>query len=182
MDELKFSIKLTLGFFTIGTIIMVLFALTLSGTIGMFGYIFTGLSVFIGTVYLVILIVRIVTKKVDGTTGIKSALVLTINIPVAIFYTYLVLVLLNYARVTFENTTGELLTSIKIFGCEEKEIKRLKSGESETVWIHIPGDCEVEIAYQLNGEIRREIVAGYLTNMNGFIGRYRIGSDTDIMF
>src|SRR5688572_21749661 len=101
MSELKFSIKLSLGFFTIGTIILILFAFSLSTTIGMLGYFFTGLSFLLGAVYLIILAVRIITNKVDMSTGFKSALVLIINIPIALFYTYLVVVLLSYARITF---------------------------------------------------------------------------------
>ncbi len=181
MNELKFSIKLSVGLFTIGTIILILFAFSLSTTIGMLGYIFTGLAVFIGIVYLIILTVRVVTNKVDRSTGIKSALVLIINIPIALFYTYLVIVLLNYARITFENATGQELTSIKILGCQEIEIETLKTGESKTVWIDIPSDCQVDIEYELNGEIKKETVADYLTNMNGLIGTYRIGSNKDIL-
>jgi hypothetical protein len=180
MNELNFSIKLSIGFFTIGTVILILFGFSLSTTIGIIGYIFTGLSFFIGTVYLIILTARIVKNKVDRSMGIKSALVVIINIPVALFYIYLVVVLLNYARITFENTTGADLTSIKILGCQEHEIKTLKTGESKTVWIDIPNDCQVDIEYEVNGEIRREIVAGYLTNMNGLIETYRIGSNKDI--
>jgi hypothetical protein len=121
MNELKFLIKLSLGFFTIGTIILILFAFSLSTAIGMLGYIFTGLSFLMGTVYLIILTVRIATNKVDRNIGIKSALVLITNIPIALLYIYVVLVLLNYARITFENTTGEDLTRIKILGCQERE-------------------------------------------------------------
>jgi hypothetical protein len=62
-----------------------------------------------------------------------------------------------------------------------KGIKRLKTGESETVWIDIPNDCQVDIEYELKGEIRRETVAGYLTNMNGLFGTYKIGSNKDIL-
>lgn len=181
MNELKFSIKLSLGLFAIGTIILILFAFTLSTTIGMLGYIFTGLSIFIGTIYLIILTVRVATNKVDTRTGIKSALVFMINIPIALLYTYLVLILLNYARITFENTTGEDLISIKIRGCEDSEIGGLRTGESKTIWIDIPGDCQIDIEYELNGEMKRETVASYLTNMNGLIGTYKIGSNRDVL-
>ena len=181
MNELKFSIRLSLGLFSIGTIILLLFALSLSSTIGILGYIFTGLSFVVGTIYLIILTVKVVTDKIDRTAGIKSALVMMVNIPIALFYAYLVLILLNYARITFENTTGQDLTSIKILGCQDQEIAELEIGESTTIWIDIPTDCEINIEYELHGEIRRETVASYLTNSNGIIATYQIGSNKDIL-
>jgi hypothetical protein len=105
---------------------------------------------------------------------------LTINIPIAAFYFYLVVVLINIARITFENTTGHDLSSIKISGCGDKEIRFLQAGKSKTVWIHIPSDCSLEISYEIDGQIKREIIAAYLTNSNGVIATYKIGSNQEI--
>lgn len=83
---------------------------------------------------------------------------LIINIPIALFYTYLVIVLLNYARITFENTTGQDLTSIKILGCQEGKIETLKTGESKTVWIDIPRDCQVDIGTSSTEKLRERLL------------------------
>ena len=88
---------------------------------------------------------------------------------------------MNTARITFVNATGRDLESIRISGCSERVIPFLKAGDSTTVWISIPGDCSVEISYLMDGETRRETVAGYLTNFGGTIATYRIGSRQEIL-
>jgi len=179
-SELKFSKRLSIGLFCIGTLIMIVFAATLSATVAFVGYLFSGLSFCLGSVYFIILIINIARRKTDQSTGLKSIGILLINIPIAAFYVYLVMVLLNTARITFENTTGHDLSSIKIFGCGDKEINFLEAGESETVWIHIPSDCSLEINYVIEGQIKIETVASYLANSNGVIATYKIGSNQEI--
>ena len=180
MTELKFSKRLSIGLFCIGTFILIVFAGTLSWTVALFGYVFTALSFFLGSVYLFVIIINIVRGKTDQKTGLKSIGILMINIPIAVFYFYLVMVLINTARITFENTTGHDLSSIKISGCANKEINFLQAGESKTVWIDIPNDCSLEINYEIDGQMKIEIVAGYLTNSNGVVATYKIGSNQEI--
>jgi len=179
-SELKFSKRLSIGLFCIGTLILIVFAATLSVTVAFVGYVFTGLSFFLGSVYFLILIIDVARGKTDQNTGVKSIGILLINIPIAAFYIYLVMVLLNTARITFENTTGHDLSSIKISGCTNKEINFLEAGESKTIWIDIPSDCSLEINYVIEGEIKIETVAGYLTTSNGVIATYKIGSNKEI--
>ncbi|MGC3944403.1 MAG: hypothetical protein QM762_07785 [Chryseolinea sp.] len=181
MNDFRFAVKLTIGLVVVGTVILLLFVFTLDSFVGIIGYIFTVMSILVGLLFLVILAVRVATKKTDGLTAVKAVLVMIINIPVALCYAYIVVVLLNIARITFENTTGSDLTSIRISGCEERVTSSLKNGDTTTVWIDIPSDCEVVIDYEINGEVKREVVASYLTTMNGLIGRYKIGSNEDIL-
>lgn len=180
MSELQFSKRFSIGLFCIGTLILIVFASTLSGTVAIFGYVFTGLSFFLGFVYLLIIIINIVKGKTDQKTGLKSIGILLINIPVAALYFYLVAVFLNTARITFENTTGHDLSSIKISGCVNTEMNSLQANESKTVWIYISSDCSLEINYEIEGQIKREVVAGYMTSLNGVIATYKIGSNQEI--
>lgn len=180
MVELKFSIKLALGFFVIGTIILLSFAIKLSSTVAMLGYIYTAFAFLIGSIYVIIITIKIVSKKLDFRTGVKVILVMMLNVPISLFYIFIVLTLMSYARITFENTTEYNLTSIKISGCQNKEIKELRTGESKTVWIGIPTDCQVDIQYEVNGDLKRETVVGYLTNSGGIVATYKIGSNQDV--
>jgi len=178
--DLKFAIKLAIGLFTIGTIIFLLFFFTGSARVALAGYSFLVVSVFISWAFIAVVLVNFLRRKISMTEALKILGVILANIPVAILYTYLVVLLLNYARITFINTTGNDLRSIKIYGCEEKEIAALKQGDSKTVWIKIPGDCEVEIEYEAGGKRKTETVAGYLTNSGGVKAVYEIGSNRDI--
>ena len=180
MTELNFSKRLTIGLFIIGTFFLLLFATTLSVRVGLIGYIYTGLAFLVATAYIIVLIVRISRQNLNLITGLKSIGIMLLNIPVALLYFFLVMMLINIARITFENTTGQDLSSIKIIGCDNREIKSLKNGESKTIWINIPGDCLLEIEYQIGGELKTETVAGYMTNSGGVIATYKIGSNQDI--
>jgi hypothetical protein len=181
MKDLVFSIKLSIALFTIETILLLLFAINLSPLIGMIGYIYTVLAFFVAFVYLILLLARVASGKIDRNLGVKSVVILMTNIPIAILYVYLVMVLLSYARITFENKTGHDTTSIKIGGCDEGEISKLAIDESQTIWLRIHGDCEIYIEYISNGQPYRETVCAYLTNNNGIAARYKIGSNKDIM-
>jgi hypothetical protein len=180
MTEIKFSKRLSIGLFCIGTLILIVFAATLSVTVAFVGYVFTALSFFLGSVYFLILIINIARGKTDQNIGVKSIGIMLINIPIAAFYLYLVMILINTARITFENTTGHDLSSIKISGCTNKEINFLEAGESETIWINIPSDCSLEINYEIGGQIKIEVVASYLTTSNGVIATYKVGSNQEI--
>jgi hypothetical protein len=182
MKEISFAKKLSIGLFTIGTIILLVFAATLSALVGIIRYVYTGFAVLIGMFYLIMVVRNILRKEVKFLIGIKSIGILAINIPIVVFYFYVVTVLVNTARITFENTTGRDLTSIKIFGCEGSEIELLEAGKSKTIWIEISHDCSLEIQYETDGQNKREVVAGYLTTSNGIIATYKIGSGQEILF
>jgi hypothetical protein len=179
--DLKFSIKISIALFGLGTVLLVLFAVNLSPTIALLGYAYTILAFAIGFLYVTVLIHTILKRKIKLREGLLSISVMLINIPISFGYVFVVSVLLNYARITIENTTGKEITSVKITGCENKELSKLGNGESQTLWINIPGDCQLNIEYEVNGQIRNEIIAGYLTNSGGIIATYKIGSNQDIL-
>ena len=180
MSYLRFAIKLVIALFLIGTFILLLFYFTGSSKVAVAGYAFLVTSVVISWAFIAVVLVTFVRRKISMVEALKILAVILANIPIGIFYTYLVVLLLGYARITFTNTTGEDLGVIKIHGCEEKEIPMLKQGDSQTVWIKISGDCKIDIAYHLKGKAKLETVAAYLTQSNGVKAVYEIGSDKDI--
>src|SRR5688572_15982580 len=177
MSYLRLAIKFAITLFVIGTLILILFFLTGSPTVALAGYAFVVTSVVISWALIAIALITFVRRKITMTEALKILGVILANIPIAILYIYLVVALLGYARITFKNTTGQDLGLIKIHGCEEKEIPMLKQGDSETVWIRIPADCEINIAYTLKGKTKLETVAAYLTQSNGVKAVYEIGSN-----
>ena len=106
---------------------------------------------------------------------------MALSIPLALLYSYAMVFLSSYARITFKNTTGMNLSTIHIDGCHEKEIKNLNNGESKTVWIKILGDCKIEIDYEVNGIKKRETVVGYLNTTGGLVATYEVGSNKDVL-
>jgi hypothetical protein len=48
-------------------------------------------------------------------------------------------------RITSTNSTQTTLSNININGCGGGHIDKLESGESETVWVEITGDCSINI-------------------------------------
>lgn len=180
MTHLQFSKRLSIGLFTIGTLLFIAYATTLSTFVGLIGFVYTGLAFLTGMVYLFVLGSKIGRKKVDPETGKKSIQILMLNLPIALIYFIIVMILINTARITLENSTGQDINSIKILGCDNKEIESLRTGQSKTIWIYIPNDCSLELRYEVGGEIRTETMASYLTNFGGVIATYQIGSNQDI--
>ena len=89
-----------------------------------------------------------------------------LNIPVMFFYCWVTIILLNTMRITFANSTQTTLTNINVVG-GGGHIDKLESGESETVWVDIIGDCSIDIDYLYNGQRKEESVAGYVTSSMG---------------
>ena len=85
-------------------------------------------------------------------------------------------------RITFTNSTQNKLSDIKIIGCETEYISELKPNESKTVWVGITGDCYITLEYLENGILKKETVAGYVTNGMGQKMKHKIdGKDKDII-
>jgi hypothetical protein len=163
--------------FIIGTIMIGFFYFTLSIELAVYSYsILIAIALF-NVIVLSILMSNVILEKVSFRKYRLTVGLMIANIPVAIGYFVLVLILINTLRITFVNSTGERIDNIEIIGCEPKLIDNLEPEDSKTVWINITGDSTLEIEYQLQGETKREIVFGYVTNSNGQIATYWIGKD-----
>lgn len=176
MPEFKFALRLSLTFFILGTAILAMYFFTMSPIIVLIGYTYTGIAVLAGMIHLIQIGFKLFSKKISTFTGIKSVGIVLLNLPIAILYFYFVMVLMNTARITFENTTGNDITNVSIGGCSQEEIGDLKNGESKTVWVKIKGDCSLVLFYKENREPKLETPFSYLTHNNGMIATYKIGT------
>jgi len=177
IPDLKFATRLSLTFFSIGTLLLVLYYFTLSSLVALIGYSYTGFAVLIGIIYLILIGFKVISKKITKITGIKCAGIVLLNLPFATIYFYFVMMLMTTARITFENATGHDISSLSIGGCINKELGELKAGESTTMWIAVKNDCSLVLFYKVDREPKLETAFGYLTPNNGMIATYKIGSN-----
>ena len=163
--------------FLIGTIIFLVYFFADIWQMLFIGYGF----IFIAGILNIILISLIhshwTKQKSDRKILLKTGLIILLNIPVAVFYFGMTFILLNTIRLTLTNPSDSSLTNIDIKGCEDKKIRELKPGESEEVWVHINGDCQIKISYRTNGVFKSEVAFGYATNNGGQKAEYKIGTD-----
>ena len=126
-------------------------------------------------VILLLIAIKAITEKENQKKLIITCGLMLWNIPIMLFYCWIVTILLNTMRIRFTNSTPTKLTDINIVGCETKHIDELKIGESETVWIKITGDCAINMNYLSNGQRKVESVAGYVTVDMGQKMKHNIG-------
>jgi hypothetical protein len=176
MKYFKFGLQLALGFFVAATAILILFYLAPSTKIVLLAYQFTIVAIICNWLYALVLLFTYLRRKVSLQHLLKTLGIMALNIPVGILYSYAMVFLLNYARITFFNTTGTAIPLINIQGCEQKQIKSLEHGKSETVWVKIPTECSIYISYEINGSVRSEPVLTALKKDGGLKIRYEIGS------
>lgn len=176
MSDLKFARRISLSFFIVGTLLMILYYFTMSEVVALIGYSYTGLAVLIVVIYLILIGFRIISKKLDGFTGLRCAGAVLLNLPIAALYFYFVMILMTTARITFENATGRDISAVSIGGCASRELGELKTGESKTVWVKIKSDCSLVLFYKIDREPKLETPFASLTHNNGMIATYKIGN------
>lgn len=168
--------------FIIGALIFGIYFLTSNSDLLFIGY---GFIVLAGITNLIILIAILAKSKSDSTNRkrlLKTSGLMLINLPIMFLLIWLSLILIGNMRITFTNSTQNKLTDIKIVGCETEYISELEPNESKTVWVGITGDCSITLEYLENGEQKKEMVAGYVTNGMGQKMKHKIdGKDKDIL-
>lgn len=168
--------------FIIGALIFGIYFLTSNSDLLFIGY---GFIVLAGITNLIILIAILAKSKSDSTNRkrlLKTSGLMLINLPIMFLFIWLSLILIGNMRITFTNSTQNKLTDIKIVGCETEYISELEPNESKTVWVGITGDCSITLEYLENGEQKKEMVAGYVTNGMGQKMKHKIdGKDKDIL-
>jgi hypothetical protein len=162
--------------FFIGTLIFGIYFLTSNSDLLFIGY---GFIVLAGITNLIILIAILAKSKSDLTNRkrlLKKSGLMLINLPIMFLFIWFSLILIGNMRITFTNSTQNKLTDIKIVGCE------LKPNESKTVWVEITGDCSINLEYLENGELKKEMVARYVTSGMGQKIKHKFdGKDKDIL-
>jgi len=165
--------------FVLGTIIFGLYFLTSSFKLLLLGEGFIFLTVLVNIGILILILVKAYKDKENRKKLLKICGIMLVNIPVMLFYCWVTIILLNTMRITFRNSTQTTLTNINISGCGGGHIDKLESGESETVWVDINGDCSINIDYLSKGQRKEEGVSGYVTSTMGKKMKHNIGGKNE---
>ena len=134
-------------------------------------YGFVGLYYFFGAG-----IINVIIMIFLAIIGGKGSVYLLLNIPTAIVFFAIGIYFTSIMRVTLINHTGGNIRNIKITGCEDEQLDLLENGDSETIWIDIEHDCQIEMAYTTaKGQRKSEVIMGYVTNGMGQKYEHYIG-------
>lgn len=158
--------------FLIATYIITSFYLGEVNIIG-YGLLFIPIAFVINLVVLIFL--HFSSKRHQIVTPTLSINLMLSNIPIGVIYICFALFLMSYYRITINNDTKNSIFNIKLTGCDNKTILKLKPGENETVWIHLSNDCALNINYSIDKKInKKDIIAGYLCSGMGQPETYNI--------
>ncbi len=179
MTKIQIGRYTAIASFILGSVIFLSYVISDNSQLLFIGYFFI---IAVGIVNLFILLWLMCQTSEDqeirkGLT--RSKLLIVANIPIAIGYFFAVIYLLSYLRITFTNKTGEVITNIRIVGCDKKSINQLKPHEAVTKWIGINGDCSVYVKYIANGHENHEVAVGYASGLMGQRLKYDIGSNIE---
>lgn len=172
---MKLAYQTAIATFLLGTSIFVAYYFTSSAIVLFIGYGFIALALIVNILILFILVSKSKKDKNNSKAILTSIVVMLLNIPVMLCYSWFTMVLLNTIRITFTNFTDTTITDINIIGCEKEYINKLEIGESKTVWVAITGDCSININYLANKEKKYENVMSYVTGNMGRIMSCKIG-------
>lgn len=161
--------------FIIGTILIGLFFFTEKAELLLISYISVIFIVIVNIGVFIASLVEAVNNRILRKKLLLNSGIMLLNIPVAFFYFWLMLLLLNTIRLTLVNPTDSKLTDLNISGCESKMIDELEPGESKTVWISINNDCSVILHFKEEETEKTETIIGYATNMGGRKAKHKIG-------
>lgn len=159
----------------IGTAIFVLYYLLSSDLLLFSGYVFIVVTAIINSTFLILILIRYSKEKHHKIHLFITAGIILINIPVLLFYSLVTVFLSNTMRIEFINSTKETITEVKIRGCQNKTLKKLEAGKSETVWISIEKECAIVIDYKINEESINETILEQATTNTGHKMKYKIG-------
>ena len=149
--------------FLSGTIIFLLYFFTSESILLLVGYAFIVVVGLLNLVVLIAISIKLSKEKESTKKLVRICVFMMLNMPIMISYCWLTTILLDTVRITFTNSTKFELSNINITGCEKKIIDKLETGESKTIWIDIPNECEINIEYLSNGQRQIENVVGYAT-------------------
>lgn len=96
---------------------------------------------------------------------LRAAALLCLNIPVALLYGKLVVVLLNTLVVRLVNDTGQPLTHVALRGCAARPLANLPPHSSTMLWLPITKNCierSVLVQYTAGGFARQALIAAYV--------------------
>ncbi len=122
---------------------------------------------------------KIIRKRKFRTIGL-----ILLNIPVTVMYFFIALWLSNIIRIKIVNETDNQIKDIKLSGCCDYKIDRLKKGKSKTIWINNnSGDCygDFEVKYLVDSIEYLKVIKPSINPMfemwKGDIIKYKIENE-----
>lgn len=109
----------------------------------------------------------VVRAKNKGNAIMKRKTTVTValtiaNIPLAAFYVWFALFIMDTERITIMNNSDSDVTDINIYGVgNENKIDKIEKGRSKTVWVHMTSDGSIKMKYRQNEQIDTVILNGY---------------------
>jgi len=165
--------------FLIGTILLIIFYFTDSMAISSFGMIFIVIAGIINAGVFIKVLIDLINEKENRKKYFFTSGIMLLNIPIVLVYFYFVMILMNTMRVSFINETGSEISQLKIIGGEPKSIEKLEIGEKQTKWIAIKYDNDLILEYEIDGEIKTEMIYSYMV-----VGKkieHRIGNKNNLI-
>jgi len=96
----------------------------------------------------------------------QTGLLMSLNIPVALLYAKMVLVLSNVLLVRLVNTAGQPLHNLVVLGCgEQRPLADLQPGQATILWLPISRACferTVVVQYTAGKTTQRATIDGYV--------------------
>jgi hypothetical protein len=107
---------------------------------------------------------------------------MTLNIPVALLYTKLVLVLNSTLVVRLVNTTAHPLLHMVVVGCgEQRPLADLQPGQATILWLPISHACSehaVSVQYSTGSTTQQAVIDGYV--VEGRRINLKLGNDQQL--
>ncbi|MGH1338072.1 MAG: hypothetical protein ACRBFS_18265 [Aureispira sp.] len=151
-----------------GSLIFGGYILTGSNNLLLGGLIYTVLAGLFNLLVLFLLLDQTKKEPSNKRSIFRTIGLMLVNLPIALFYAWFIMLLLNTMRITLVNQTGVPLTHLELEGCGSTPIiQELLPQKEQTLWVTITGDCSIQLFYQVNGQFKREEVVGYVTNNMG---------------
>ena len=90
------------------------------------------------------------------------------NIPLAAFYVWFALYIMDTERITINNNSDSDIENIHIFGVGNNDrIAEIKRGKSKLVWVHMTESGLIKMKYSQNGKTDTTYLSGYTGPMMG---------------
>lgn len=169
MEKLiRYAKVLALLSFLIGTSLFVVYFLTGEGTETLLpAFYFTYGAALLNLLMALALLSALVWNRSAWRKVLKAIGLMSMNVPVLILYISIIFRLMETERLTLVNDRQEIMTDVKIYGCENHQISRIEPGESKTIWVGIKGECSIDLSYTIHGAKVDEVVDGYLCSGQG---------------
>jgi hypothetical protein len=109
----------------------------------------------------------------------RAGALMSLNIPAALLYAKLVLMLSNTLLVRLVNTTNQPLRHVVVVGCgEQRPLADLPPGQATILWLPISAACferTVSVQYSTGSTTQQAIIDGYV--VEGRRINVKLGSD-----